>query len=892
MNLKEIEQEVEELDFDQGFELIYGLLKAYGFPKASIARIRNGSHNRSSRTDECLWRGKVYYRFVQNNEDLHVVIDNSRSDQRIAKERPRFLIVRDSEHLLAIDTRTGGTLEISLADLPGHFTFFLPWAGIEKTELENLNYADVKAAEKMARLYDEIIQHNQFFNDDDFHQLNLFFSRILFCFFAEDTKVFAKGQFTNAIATWTNDSGEDVHGFLDELFKVLNTEPSSRGGFPDRLCEFGYVNGKLFDQVSGSPRFSAKARRIVIECGTLDWSQINPDIFGSMIQAVVHPNQRASLGMYYTSVENIMKVIRPLFLDELYVVLESAMDSKIRLRRLLSRICEIRVFDPACGSGNFLVIAYKEMRKIEHRIVQRLYELDPSEKGLFALSGIRLENFHGIEIDDFAHEIAILSLWLAKHQMNIEFYELFGVEIPLIPLRDSGSVICGNATRINWESACRKDDGYQVFVLGNPPYCGSSIQDVAQKQDFIAYFGTDKYPKNLDYISLWFLKGAGYIADGRAELGFVATNSVSQGDHVALLWPLLFESGVEISFVHEAFQWSNQAKGNAGVTCVIIGLSTHPAKLRTIYSNGNKRQVANINPYLIASAGNTIVRQRRTNVADLPPMVRGSQPTDGGYLILSEFERAQIISRDPSAARYIREYVGSEELINGTVRYCLWIADDESERASEDPDIARRLESVRRFRLRGSLPARAGAVRPHSFLQRAHRETPSIIVPRHSSERRDYVPMGFLDKRTVISDAAMAIYDAEPWVFGLIQSRMHMVWMRAVCGRLNTRYRYSAVLVYNTFPIPPITEAFEIELRKHVVELLEARSQASDRTLSDLYDPDKMPMLLRRAHQRLDDTVDRFYRPSGFSSDEERLEMLFEMYDESVERDNGEVIIA
>jgi hypothetical protein len=414
----------------------------------------------------------------------------------------------------------------------------------------------------MARLYDEIIKHNQITTAADVHHLNVFFSRLLFCFFAEDTNVFEAGQFTNAIASMTNVNGEDVHILLDDLFKVLNTEQSVRDNLPVRFRDFGYVNGNLFNQQSASPIFSAKARKIVLECGTLDWSQINPDIFGSMIQAVVHPSQRESLGMHYTSVENIMKVIRPLFLDQLHEAFEASTDSTQRLQRLLTRICSMKVFDPACGSGNFLVIAYKELRKLEHRILQRLSDLDPNAKGLFSLSSIKLENFYGIEIDDFAHEIAILSLWLAKHQMNVEFRELFGVEISLIPLRDTGNVVCENATRISWLDVLKTQDGDEAYITGNPPYLGSRNQKPEHKADLKLHH--PRY-KSLDYVCSWIILSAQLVADGKATAaGLVTTNSVTQGEQVGLLWPGILETGVELAFAHRSFKWSNDAKGGAG----------------------------------------------------------------------------------------------------------------------------------------------------------------------------------------------------------------------------------------------------------------------------------------------------------------------------------------
>lgn len=888
MNLQEIEQNVTSLSLNptQGFDFIYDLLRAYGIPKASISRLKKGTHDRSKEDNEHLWRGKLYYRFVDDGGDLHALIDDAKNDQRVMRERPRFLIVRDAKQLLAIDTKAETTLDIDITELPANAAFFLPWAGIEKTQLETLNYADIKAAEKMARLYDEIIKHNAITTETDVHNLNVFFSRLLFCFFAEDTGVFAKRSFTDAIGSLTTERGEDTGDFLDRLFMVLNTKESERKGVPAYLKGFGYVNGKLFDQKAPSPRFSAKARKIVLECGTLDWSQINPDIFGSMIQAVVHPSQREGLGMHYTSVENIMKVIRPLFLDELEGAFEDAVDSVKKLERLLNRIAAIKVFDPACGSGNFLVISYKELRKLEHRILQRLSDLqvaDSSKAQLFKESKVKLENFFGIEIDDFAHEIAILSLWLAKHQMNVEFKELFGVEISLIPLRDTGNIVCGNATRLDWEDVCPKSPHSEIYVLSNPPYLGSSMQSADNKQDFVEFFGTPRYPKNLDYISLWFLKGADYITDGVAELAFVSTNSLCQGDHVGLLFPPILEKGLQIAFAHTSFPWSNLAKGKAGVMCVIVGLSIRPKNPRRLYSGQIRQDVDNINPYLAATHRNTIVLKERASLFGLPPMAFGNKPTDGGFLSLTPEEKDELLALDPTAAEFIRPYAGAEEFLNGVPRYCLWIGDEDAERAAAIPGIRKRLEGVRASRLRGSTTAQAMADRPYRFLQRAHRELPQIIVPMVSSERREYIPMDFVSPQTIVSNLANAIYGAEPWVLGLIQSRMHMVWVRTVAGRLESRIRYSSVLCYNTFPVPALSEKAQESLAELAYEVLAAREEFPDLTPAQLYDPDHMPGILRRAHERLDRTVDALYQDREFASDDERLELLFQMYEQAVQ---------
>jgi hypothetical protein len=488
MNLQEIEDRVAQVDLAEGPEFIYSLLLAYGLPKAGIARLRSGTYNRSSVPGETLWKGRVFDRYDANGADLHAAIDTVGADERVQRERPRFVIVRDAARLLALDTVTRDTLDIGLSELHSNAAFFLPWAGIEKQQMENLHYADVKAAERMARLYTEIVKANAIETQEDIEALNIFFARLLFCFFAEDTDVFPDGSFTGAIASLTNSSGEDTAGFLDALFRVLDIPEVEREGVPAHFLGFGYVNGKLFSVPAPAPRFTAKARGITLDAGTLNWSQINPDIFGSMMQAVIHPGERQAAGMHYTSVENILKVIRPLFLDALEDELDKA-ETVSKLRRFITRIANVRVFDPACGSGNFLVIAYKELRRLEHRALRRIADLDRSSAVLFTTSEIQLESFYGIEIDGFAQEIAMLSLWLAKHQMNVEFRELFGAEIPLIPLRDAGRIVCGNAITLDWNEVC-PNEGDDLYVVGNPPYAGSNLQTAEQKADFAAFYGT------------------------------------------------------------------------------------------------------------------------------------------------------------------------------------------------------------------------------------------------------------------------------------------------------------------------------------------------------------------------------------------------------------------
>ena len=904
LTLREIEQRLVDLPSEPRFGLIFDLLAAYGHAKSTITRLRaeNSTLNKARRDNEVLWKKQLYYRYLEGADDdaLLGAMAEAEADEKIAKAAPRFLIVSSGERLLAKDTRSLNTLDTPIKDLVDHAPFFAPWAKIEKTAIENVNPADIKAAGRMAKLYDEIVKVNEVKTDDQIHALNVFFARLLFCLFAEDTGVFEpQGLFSNTVASHTVADGSDMASFLDDLFAVLDTPLNERDGVRPYFKEFGYVNGKLFSERTPTPRFSRVARAIVLECAELDWSAINPDIFGSMIQAVVHPSQRESLGMHYTSVENIMKVLRPLFLDELEEAWLDAQDSEKKLRKLLDRIARIKVFDPACGSGNFLITAYKELRALEHRILLRLHELESGSLGgssagpqatLFPEPRVRLENFYGIEIDDFAHEIAMLSLWFAKHQMNLKYRELFDTALPLIPLRDAGRIVHGNATRLDWEGVCPVREGDEVFVCGNPPYLGARQQSRTDKDDLRAAFAGERFDSNLDYVCGWLNLGAKYVRSSDARLGFVATSSISQGLHIASLWPHLLCGGVRISFCHTPFPWSNQAKGNAGVTVVIVGLDTRSESAK-IYSGSEAREVAAITPYLTAGTAWTAVSRLPRPRNGLPRMNFGNMPLDGGHLLLAPTVRRQLISEFPEASGFVRRFVGAAEYLNDLERYCLWLptATDWS-RAKSIPLIAERVEQVRVFRSASKDAAtRKHAKHPFRFRDTNVGENGSIIVPRVSSERREYIPMGFLGPDTVISDAANAIYDAEPWVFGLIQSRMHMVWVRTVAGRLKTDYRYSAVLCYNTFPVPPLSSEDKQRLTEGAVGILRAREMYSDKTLAELYDPDKMPAPLRDAHRTLDDIVDSLYQQGErkFESDDARLERLFNMYAEATKADGS-----
>ncbi|MCS5524142.1 N-6 DNA methylase [Curtobacterium flaccumfaciens pv. oortii] len=884
LSLKAVEERVAPLAGREtyGRDFIFDLLLAYGKPQGNVTRLRNGSLNVAvDPVTEVAQKNVIY--FKDTDSDPLLVVEGLKTSPAVVRFSTRFIIATDYDEVVAHDTKTNETIGFPIREIDQHFTFFLPWAGMEKAQYVAESHADVKAAERMGKLFDELLHANPGIFDDERgrHSLNVFFTRLLFCFFAEDTGIFSDNQFTNAVGSQTQSDGSDLAEFLTDLFAALDTENSADK--PSHLADFPYVNGRLFtvkdDQVV--PRFTRQARDELITSGTLIWRDINPDIFGSMFQAIVTPGKRSDLGQHYTSVPNILKTIEPLFLDELKNEINEAQDSERRLVRLLDRIAAIKVFDPACGSGNFLVIAYKELRKLEHAILERLAELSSSHQALWADSKISIENFFGIEIDDFAVEVAILSLWIAKHQMNREFRAKFRVAIPLIPLKETGQIVAGNSTRVDWESVCPNDGQQEIYLISNPPYVGSSMQTSEQKADFAEAFGTRPYSKNLDYIAIWFVKGADYINESRARLAFVTTNSVTQGDHVSLLFPQLFSQGIEIGFAYTSFKWENNAKRNAGVTVVVIGLRNECTKPKYIITEGLRIEAENINGYLADASNVTASRRSAPLSSALPPMVFGSKPTDGGHLILEPAEREELLALAPAAAPFIKEYVGSAEFINGGQRYCLWIEDAKASEADRIPPIKERMDRVRRARSAegASAISKKFSAQPHRFLQRAFKPTDSIIVPSISSGRRAYIPMGYLGPDAVISNKGFAIYDAEPWVFTLLTSKMHMTWVNAVSGRMREDYQYSNTIVYNNFPVPSLSDHTKEQLTTSALRVLDVREYHCEQTLAEIYDPDNMPQDLRDAHAAIDALVDTIYSKKPYETDEQRLSDLFAMYE-------------
>lgn len=886
LNLRAVEERVAPLggrdQYDR--EFIFELLLAYGRSKSSVTRLRNGSLNLAAdKSRDILQKGIVYFR--ETDGDPLSELESIKNAPETVRFRPRFIIVTNYDELLAIDTKTRENLIIPIAQIDQYFTFFLPWAGMEKAQYTAEAHADARAAERMGELYDELLNVNPGLLETDSgrHGLNLFFTRLLFCFFAEDTEIFPPGLFTETIGSLSREDGSDTAELIREIFCVLDTKDEAEK--PTHLRRFPYVNGRLFSVGDDDvvPQFSPRSRKLLTDLGKLQWQEINPDIFGSMFQAIAKDERRSELGQHYTSVPNILKTIEPLFLDELRDEFDRSADSVKKLKALLERISAIRIFDPACGSGNFLVIAYKELRRLEHAILEQIDSLENrlskehETLTIVADSRISIENFYGIEIDDFAVEVAILSLWIAKHQMNVEFREKFGVSIPLIPLRESGNVVVGNAARIDWNEVCPNNGEAEIYLIGNPPYAGAWRQQPELKDDYRFVFGDGAYPKSLDYVSLWFVKGSYYIKNTKAQIAFVSTNSVSQGQHVELLFPKIFEMGLEIGYVYTSFKWENNAKNNAGVTVVVINLRNPSSKPKLIFTDDISVPAENINGYLV-DAPNVHARSRRAPISDVPKMTKGSQPT-GKDLLLEPSVFDDLRKNYPLALSFVKRFTGAEEYINGKERYCIWVEEDELSRAREIPQLARRFELVKANRSASTKAAtRKLADSAHRFAEIRYKPTDAIIVPSVSSERREYIPIGFVGPDTVISNLAFAVYDAEPWLFAILTSRMHMAWTRAVGGQLETRLRYSNTLVYNNFPMPDLTDADKARLDEVAFRVLDVREYHSEKTLAELYDPDHMPDNLREAHARVDELVDLLYRKAAFETDEERLSLLFEMY--------------
>tara|TARA_R110002020_G_scaffold219395_1_gene427288 strand:+ start:2147 stop:4915 length:2769 start_codon:yes stop_codon:yes gene_type:complete len=907
MNAVEIEEAISTLaaaPFDAE-EFPYAFLEAFGNKATTIKRLRAGSSNKSD-LGGVLQTSNIHIKTCAPGT-VTETLATLRASGATTRAKAKFILATDGTEFQAEDLSTGEVVVCNYPDFPDHFGFFLPLAGISTVKQIRESSFDIKATGRLNRLYVELLKDNpEWGRAARRHDMNHFMARLIFCFFAEDTDIFAQPDlFTSRIETMSAPDSSNTHEVISELFRAMNTKSEDRASADiARWAQiFPYVNGGLFSGSTDVPRFSKIARSYLLHIGKLDWTKINPDIFGSMIQAVADDEERGALGMHYTSVPNILKVLNPLFLDDLREKLDEAGDNPRKLLNLRNRMARIRVFDPACGSGNFLVIAYKEMRAIEAEINKRRGEADRR-------TDIPLTNFRGIELRDFPAEIARLALIIAEYQCDVTYRGQKEALAEFLPLDAMNWITCGNALRLDWLSICPptgtgvkhyaddlfmspvdqaeidfENEGGETYICGNPPYLGNKLQSSEQKDDLRAVFdGRVDGWKSLDYVAAWFMKAADYGTRTKAVSAFVTTNSLCQGQQVPILWPTIFGTGHEIEFAHTSFKWANLASYNAGVIVIIVGISSTGSRIRRLYSLDTEGEVlekicSNINPYLV-DGPNMVVESTRTPPNGSAPMLFGNMPRDGGHLVVS---REQIVSEgegDPIFMKHIRPFFGSEDFIKGKTRYCLWIDKDEYQDSLKSPSISKRLDAVKKMRLESKAAStRDFAKSPYRFVQiQGTSKRSTLIVPRVSSERRPYLPVGLLDSRSVIADSAFALYDAPLWNLAVIASRIHLIWVAAVCGKLKTDYRYSNTLGWNTFPVPKLTEKNKEDLTHCAEDILLAREAHFPATIADLYDPEKMPADLRAAHDRNDETLERIYIGRKFKNDTERLEKMFSLY--------------
>ncbi len=839
--------------------------------------------------------------------ETNAVLNKLRASPATEKAKAKFILATDGTDFEAEDLTTGDTVACTYQEFPNHFGFFLTLAGISTVKQIRESSFDIRATSRLNRLYVELLKTNlNWSSTERRHDMNHFMARLIFCFFAEDTDIFnGNDLFTATIEQMSAKDASDIDWVISEIFRAMNTKLEDRASsnFRKWANGFPYVNGGLFSGSTETPKFTKIARTYLLHVGKLDWTKINPDIFGSMIQAVADDEERGALGMHYTSVPNILKVLNPLFLDDLRAELEAAGDNARKLLNLRKRMVHIRVFDPACGSGNFLVIAYKQMREIEAEINKRRGELHLKTE-------IPLTNFRGIELRGFSAEIARLALIIAEYQCDVVYIGQKEALQAFLPLDSQNWITCGNALRLDWLTICPptgtgvkllgddlfntpidqaeidfENEGGETYICGNPPYLGSTWQSAEQKDDLKAIFDhRSKTWKSLDYVAGWFMKAADYGSHTPTVSAFVSTNSICQGQQVPILWPLIFKTGHQIIFAYTSFKWANLASHNAGVTVAIIGISNHADKNRYLYSIAEDggtliKESQNINAYLVGGK-NIIVSKLSQPMCGLSEMTFGSKPVDGGNLLFSKPEFDALHFKTEDIKKYIRPILGSEEFIAGKFRYCVWIEDKHAEDAQKHPILSKRLDAVKQMRLNSTKEAtRAGANYPHRFDERRQKgDEQIIVVPAVSSENRKYLPCGLLRAGHIITNRNFGIFNAPLWNLALVVSRLHWVWIDTICGKLRTDFNYSNTLGWNTFPVSKLTEKNKEDLTRCAENILLAREAHFPATIANLYDPDNMPENLTQAHERNDEVLERIYIGRRFKNDTERLEKLFELY--------------
>lgn len=831
---------------------------------------------------DLLWKGVILIEMKSKGKNLDKAFIQAKEYTNGLKqhELPKYILVSDFDLFRLYDTEDNTTIEFRLSELVDNVQHFGYLLGYQKKVYKEQDPANIKAAELMGKLHDRLEEIGY-----TGHPLEVYLVRILFLLFAEDTTIFNKQQFQEYIEQRTNVDGSDLAAKLQELFQVLNTAKENRfKNLDEQLADFPYVNGKLFEEILPTASFDTKMRQALLDCCYIDWSKISPAIFGSMFQSVMNPKERRNLGAHYTSETNILKLIKPLFLDELWKEFESIKDNKNKLPEFHKKLSTLKFLDPACGCGNFLVITYREIRLLELEVMRALNKNGQRFLDVSQVLWIDVDQFYGIEYEEFPAQIAQVAMWLIDHQMNMQVSNEFGQYFVRLPLKKSAKIVHADALETDWESVVSNNE--LSFIIGNPPFIGSKIMSQFQRDQIVKQFDNAVGVGVLDYVTGWYIKAAKYIQNTKIKVAFVSTNSIVQGEQTSLLWgQMLNKYGIKIHFAHRTFKWSNEAKGNAAVFCVIVGFANYDTANKSIFEYENIKGEAhevkakNINPYLV-DAKDILIEKRTKPISKVPKMSFGNMPLDGGNLLLSNEEKNEFIAREPEAEKFVLPLISAYEFLNGKSRWCLWLVDANPNELKQMPEVLKRVELVKKFRLDSVAPSTQKFAATPTLFRDRNRPKTFIVVPRVSSERRPYIPFGFFDENSIVSDTCMSIPDGTLYHFGILMSKIHMTWVKYICGRLKSDYRYSKDIVYNNYPFPKEPSEKQIKaIEEKAQAVLDVRASFPNSSLADLYDPLTMPPTLVKAHNELDKAVDLAYRSSAFTSEANRMEFLFELYE-------------
>lgn len=831
---------------------------------------------------DLLWKGTILIEMKSRGKNLDKAYQQAKDYTHGLKqhELPKYILISDFENFRLYDLEEDKTVDFKLNDLINNVQHFGYILGYQKKVYKEQDPANIKAAELMGKLHDRLEEIGY-----TGHPLEVYLVRILFLLFAEDTTIFNKQQFQEYLEQRTAEDGSDLASKLQELFQVLNTPKENRfKNLDEQLADFPYVNGKLFEENLPTASFDTKMRQALLDCCYIDWSKISPAIFGSMFQSVMNPKERRNLGAHYTSETNILKLIKPLFLDDLWKEFESIKDNKNKLPEFHKKLSTLKFLDPACGCGNFLVITYRELRLLELEILRASNKTGQRVFDVREIIWLDVDMMCGIEYEEFPARIAEVAMWLIDHQMNMQISNEFGQYFVRLPLKKAAKIVHGDALETDWENVVSKNE--LSFILGNPPFIGSKIMKQSQRDQIVKQFDNADGSGVLDYVTGWYIKAAKFIQDTKIKVAFVSTNSIVQGEQTSILWgQMLNKYKIKIHFAHRTFKWSNEAKGNAAVYCVIVGFANYDTNNKSIFEyedikgEAHEIKAKNINPYLV-DAKDLLINKSSNPICNVPKMSFGNMPLDGGHLLLSDDEKNEFILKEPKAEKYIKPLISAYEFLNGEKRWCIWLVGAEPSELKLLPNVLKRVEAVKKFRLDSVAPStQKFAATPTLFRDRNQPET-YILIPSTTSENRKYIPLGFFGKDDIANNSCHTVPNGNLYHFGILMSAMHMAWVKSVCGRLESRFRYSKDIVYNNYPWPETPTDKQLKaIETASQKVLDARLEFPKSSLSDLYDPLTMPPVLIKAHNELDKAVDLAYRPQPFTSEANRMVFLFELYE-------------